>query len=153
MDNVDEFVERAERDASPNRFPGGDEKVNEKVEESGATLQPTTSSASSSSSSSSDSTASTVTRRSQRSRANSTISRVRTQTEISRIETHRSQHSATVGRALTSKLSQRLSKLPLPSFGANKPYPAMLPNREEYVVEFDDEDDPLHGQNWPMKKK
>jgi DHA1 family multidrug resistance protein-like MFS transporter len=43
--------------------------------------------------------------------------------------------------------------MPLPPFGANKPYPPPLPAREEYVVEFEDEDDPLHGQNWPMKKK
>jgi DHA1 family multidrug resistance protein-like MFS transporter len=37
--------------------------------------------------------------------------------------------------------------------GANKPYPPPLPDREEYVVEFMGVDDPLHAQNWPMKKK
>jgi DHA1 family multidrug resistance protein-like MFS transporter len=28
-----------------------------------------------------------------------------------------------------------------------------LPEREEYVVEFDGEHDPLHAQNWPLRKK
>jgi DHA1 family multidrug resistance protein-like MFS transporter len=37
--------------------------------------------------------------------------------------------------------------------GAGKPYPPALPEREEYVVEFDGVDDPLHAQNWPMKRK
>lgn len=37
--------------------------------------------------------------------------------------------------------------------GAGKPYPPPLPAREEYVVEYDGVDDPLHAQNWPMKKK
>jgi DHA1 family multidrug resistance protein-like MFS transporter len=104
MDNVDSFVEKAERDASPNRFPPGpsEEKpaVDNKVEEHGAELHPTTTSASTSSSSSSESSISTVTRRSERSRANSTMSRVRTQTEMSRIETNRSLHSATVSTYL-----------------------------------------------------
>ena len=71
-------------------------------------------------------------------------------TALDRIETHRSQHSSTVG-GLTS-LRSRKSK-PLPSFGAGKPYPPLLPEREEYVVEFDGHEDPLHPQNWPMKKK
>ena len=37
--------------------------------------------------------------------------------------------------------------------GAGKEYPPLLPDREEYVVEFDGPDDPLHPQNWPMRKK
>jgi hypothetical protein len=77
---------------------------------------------------------------------------------IRRIETHRSQHAGTVGTAqVASRLSQTLSRRrterPLPSLGAGKPYPPQLPDREEYVVEFDGADDPLHAQNWPMKKK
>ena len=70
-------------------------------------------------------------------------------TELSRIETHRSQHSGTVGRSLRS----RESKKPLPNFGGGKEYPPALPEREEYVVEFDGPEDPLHPQNWPMRKK
>jgi DHA1 family multidrug resistance protein-like MFS transporter len=69
-------------------------------------------------------------------------------TALSRIATQRSQHSATVG-ALKSRPSRR----PLPEFGAGKPYPPPLPEKEEYVVEFAGPDDPLHPQNWPTKKK
>jgi DHA1 family multidrug resistance protein-like MFS transporter len=81
-------------------------------------------------------------------------------TALSRIQTGRSQHSATVGatgadstgfgvfRTRSSKASK-----PLPSFGGGKPYPPNLPDREEYVVEFDGPNDPMHAQNWPFKKK
>ncbi|KAK2788934.1 hypothetical protein FQN52_006467 [Onygenales sp. PD_12] len=70
-------------------------------------------------------------------------------TVLSRIATQRSQHSATVGAGLRSRVSRK----PLPAFGAGKPYPPPLPEREEYVVEFDGPDDPLHPQNWPLKSK
>lgn len=69
-------------------------------------------------------------------------------TALSRIATQRSQHSATVG-----SLRPRQSRKPLPEFGAGKPYPPPLPDKEEYVVEFVGPDDPLHPQNWPTKKK
>lgn len=77
---------------------------------------------------------------------------------IRRIETHRSQHRTTVGQAdvesrLTRTLTRRKTEKPLPDLGAGKPFPPPLPDREEYVVEFDGVDDPLHAQNWPMKKK
>jgi DHA1 family multidrug resistance protein-like MFS transporter len=77
---------------------------------------------------------------------------------IRRIETHRSQHAGTVGASqlpsrLSHTLSRRRTEKPLPSLGAGKPFPPPLPDREEYVVEFDGVDDPLHAQNWPMKKK
>jgi MFS transporter, DHA1 family, multidrug resistance protein len=71
---------------------------------------------------------------------------------IRRIETHRSQHQQTVG-ATVSRRSTAKSQKPLPTIGAGKPYPPPLPDREEYVVEYDGVDDPLHAQNWPMKKK
>lgn len=70
-------------------------------------------------------------------------------THIDRIETHRLQHSHTVGASTTSRASNR----PLPEFGAGKPYPPPLPAREEFVVEFNGPDDPLHPQNWATKKK
>lgn len=70
-------------------------------------------------------------------------------TALSRIATHRTQHSETVGAALKPKVSKK----PLPPFGAGKSYPPPLPPREEYVVEFDGPDDPLHPQNWPRMKK
>jgi DHA1 family multidrug resistance protein-like MFS transporter len=70
-------------------------------------------------------------------------------TALSRIATHRTQQSETVGAAL----KRRVSKKPLPPFGAGKPYPPSLAPQEEYVVEFDGPGDPLHPQNWPSKKK
>jgi DHA1 family multidrug resistance protein-like MFS transporter len=77
---------------------------------------------------------------------------------LRRIDTHRSQHAGTVGASeqpsrLSRTLSRRRTEKPLPSLGAGKPFPPLLPDREEYVVEFEGADDPLHAQNWPMKKK
>lgn len=72
-------------------------------------------------------------------------------TELSRIYTARSQHSETIGRSLRSRHSTATK--PLPAFGAGKPFPPPLPEQEEYVVEFDGENDPYHAQNWPLKKK
>ena len=73
----------------------------------------------------------------------------RNETAMSRIQTIKTQHSVTVGASATS----RQSKKALPVMGHGKPYPPSLPDREEYVVEFDGADDPLHGQNWPLKRK
>ncbi len=72
-------------------------------------------------------------------------------TELSRIHTALSQHGSTVGRGPNSR--KRDSEKPLPAFGAGKPLPPQLPDREAYVVEFDGPDDPYHPQNWPFKKK
>lgn len=69
---------------------------------------------------------------------------------LGRIETHRSQHYGTV--AASRKTTTKESR-PLPSMGAGKAYPPCLPEREEYVVEFDGVDDPMHAQNWPMNRK
>lgn len=66
-----------------------------------------------------------------------------------RTETHRLQQIQTVGASLKSKPDSK----PLPEFGGGKPYPPMLPAQEDYVVEFDGKDDPLHPQNWPFLKK
>ncbi|KAK3293252.1 major facilitator superfamily domain-containing protein [Chaetomium fimeti] len=128
-DNVDRSLEAAERDAALRRS----EEIERVV------------SASSVSSSSSEA-----------SQRGSGLNRVETQrdlerhnTELSRIQTARSQHSGTVGRDARGKEWKR----PLPNFGAGKEYPPLLPNQEDYVVEFDGPDDPLHAQNWPLKKK
>ncbi|KAL2891296.1 putative transporter C36.03c [Ceratocystis lukuohia] len=91
----------------------------------------------------------------------SQLSRVSTQpdhpVELSRIHTQRSQHSNTVGRdpSRVSRINSlfRRSTKPMPNFGAGKPFPPSLPNQEDYVVEFDGPDDPLHAQNWPIKRK
>ena len=69
----------------------------------------------------------------------------------SRVETLRIQHSHTVGE--TNRTRCRVSATPLPAFGGGKPYPPQLPAKEEYVVEFDGPDDPLHPQNWPTGRK
>ncbi|KAL1306912.1 hypothetical protein AAFC00_005555 [Neodothiora populina] len=78
-------------------------------------------------------------------------------TALSRIHTHRSQHVATVGAGTSAPVSifrTRSSKTKaLPPFGGGKPYPPALPEREEYVVEYEGPADPLHPQNWPMRKK
>lgn len=65
-----------------------------------------------------------------------------------RTETHRLQQVATVGATKT-----KTREKPLPNFGAGKPYPPELPPYEDYVVEFDGPDDPIHPQNWQFKKK
>ncbi|KAJ5179669.1 hypothetical protein N7492_002879 [Penicillium capsulatum] len=70
-------------------------------------------------------------------------------TAMSRIATQRSQHTATVGASIKTRVTPQ----PLPEFGAGKPYPPPLPAKEEYVVEFAGPDDPLHPQNWPTRKK
>jgi MFS transporter, DHA1 family, multidrug resistance protein len=68
---------------------------------------------------------------------------------VSRVQTHISQHGSTVGRSLKS----RTPSTTLPEFGGGRPYPPPVPARENYVVEFNGPDDPLHPQNWPMSKK
>lgn len=74
-------------------------------------------------------------------------------TALSRIQTARSQHSNTLGAGIRSRTTTRQSKTPMPNFGGGKPFPPPLPEREEYVVEFDGPNDPLHAQNWPLGKK
>ena len=74
-------------------------------------------------------------------------------TALSRINTIRTQHSHTLGTSLKSRTATRHSRTALPAFGAGKPYPPPLPAQEDYVVEFDGPLDPLHAQNWPLKKK
>ena len=139
MDLVDRDLEKAEHEASPDRFPEG------KIEESNFQRVATASSSSSSSSSSS----AVVREEMGMSRVNTTRDLERHPTALSRIETQRTQHSTTVGRSPTSRESRK----PLPNFGGGKPYPPPLPAMEEYVVEFDGPDDPLHPQNWSIKKK
>jgi hypothetical protein len=75
--------------------------------------------------------------------------RTGTSRALSRTETQRAQHALTVGESLQS----RPSRAPLPAFGGGKPYPPPLPEREDYVVEFDGPNDPLYPLNWPLKRK
>ncbi|KAL8761759.1 MAG: hypothetical protein Q9184_002158 [Pyrenodesmia sp. 2 TL-2023] len=143
MDIVDRDLQRAETDASPRQFP------QDKTQDAQLERIQSAATGASSSSFSSASSASVIREEIGMSRIQTGRDLERHPTELSRIETHRSQHSNTVGRSLRS----RESKKPLPNFGGGKAYPPQLPEREEYVVEFDGPDDPLHPQNWPMKKK
>ena len=153
MDIVDRDLEKAEAGASPERFPqqyfpDGTPK-NPKPHLSEADAGERLDRQGTFSSGSSTSSESVVREEMAISRANTQRDLERHPTELSRIETHRTQHSGTVGRTITS----RKSKKPLPNFGGGKEYPPPLPAQEEYVVEFDGPDDPLHPQNWPMRKK
>jgi DHA1 family multidrug resistance protein-like MFS transporter len=142
MNEADLAMERNERDASPERFintpPGRPSHEIERVMTASTT-------------SSSSSEGSAVRRERAMSRASTQRDLERHPTVLSRIQTAKSQHTGTVGRSLTEK--SRESRKPLPEMGLGKPYPPPLPAQEEYVVEFAGPDDPLHAQNWPMRKK
>jgi DHA1 family multidrug resistance protein-like MFS transporter len=144
--NVDRYIENSERDASPERFGPLRHSEKEEIHEPIART-PTASSSSSSSSNASDIERDAMSR--VPTQRDNIVDLERHETALSRIHTQRTQHSGTVGASLKS----RASKKPLPAFGAGKPYPPALPERESYVVEFDGPDDPLHAQNWPLKKK
>lgn len=146
MEASDKFIARAEQDASPERFPSTQDP--EKQEHHEQLARTTTASTSSSSSSSDISEEERRTDMSRLPTQREDVDLERHPTALSRIQTQRSQHSQTVGA-----LRSRPSRKPLPAFGAGKPYPPLLPEREEYVVEFDGHDDPLHAQNWTFKKK
>ncbi|KAF2843692.1 MFS general substrate transporter [Patellaria atrata CBS 101060] len=165
MDEEDYEVLRNEARAEPERYHQWDaqERLRREYEERHRREEEHEEVASvSSSSSSSSSNASmslgrmpTVSLRSRGNTLSSTLSRHPTETHpvaLERIETQRSQHQGTVGQTITRRTTSRRER-PLPNFGAGKPYPPLLPEREEYVVEFDGPDDPLHAQNWPMKRK
>ena len=140
MDIVDRDLEKAEREASLDRSPGRGTKGHEPIPRPGSV---------SSSSTGSSSSASVVRQEMGMSRVNTQRDLERHPTELSRLHTQRSQHQGTVGRPLKSRESRK----PLPAFGGGKPYPPLLPDQEEYVVEFNGHDDPLHPQNWPLRKK
>ena len=155
MDIVDRELDGAERDARsesfPHSFPTDALKRLEQTHTPQATStkderRDTTTSLGSTASSSS---ASIVREPIGMSRVNTQRDLDRHPTELDRIETHRTQHGSTVGRTITS----RKSKKPLPNFGGGKDYPPALPAQEEYVVEFDGPDDPMHPQNWTLRKK
>lgn len=67
---------------------------------------------------------------------------------LRRQRTHHRQHTETVGRSKPSYGGRQHA-----SIGAGKPFPKQLPDSDNYVVEFDNEHDPLHPQNWSMGRK
>lgn len=134
MDSSDRYIEKAEQDASPERFPKRVPETEKEERREEIVRTATASSTGTSLTSSSDA--------SQAERDGDNMSRFPTQrddvvdlerhpTALSRIQTQRSQHSATVGASLKSRQSRK----PLPAFGGGKDYPPALPDREEYVVE------------------
>ncbi|KAK9431225.1 major facilitator superfamily domain-containing protein [Lipomyces doorenjongii] len=68
---------------------------------------------------------------------------------LQRMESARSIHSEIMGCKLRKKRVLGL----LPPFGAGKDYPVQPPDIETYIVEFDGADDPMHPQNWTVRKK
>jgi MFS transporter, DHA1 family, multidrug resistance protein len=147
MDVVDRDIERAQVEAT--RTWSARSSLERRRDFERAEAERRASQASTSSGSTGTSTPSVRARLS----AAATASLARTRThpiEQHRTETHRLQHSQTVGAHPTKS---RVPTTPLPEFGGGKPYPPPLPEREEYVVEYDGKDDPLHPQNWPFMKK
>lgn len=69
--------------------------------------------------------------------------------EVERERTHLSTHSNPLECAFVGLAS----KGELPPFGGGKEYPPPLPHRDRYLVDFSGKNDPIHGQNWPLKKK
>lgn len=156
MDILDRGLEKAERDASPDRFsdnfPADTSKPPEQMripKTASPKIERRDTTASLGSTASSSASASFLRESMGMSKVNTQRDLDRHPTELDRIETHRTQHSSTVGRTITS----RKSKKPLPNFGGGKEFPPQLPAQEEYVVEFDGPDDPMHPQNWPLRKK
>ena len=141
MDTVDRDLAEADRGASPSRYQ---RRASNEIEQ-----VLSASSASSSGLSVGDNNSF----RRNMSRMSTQNDLERHPTALSRIATARGQHTATVGSGIRSRTETRASKKPLPNFGGGKPFPPPLPEREEYVVEFDGPEDPLHSQNWPMRKK
>ena len=153
MNSTDRDLEKAEGDVSLDGFLKSAPKSlldETESEEKQSQRRKARASTSGTGTSSSSSAASSISRgASGLAHANTTNDLERHPTHLSRIETHRTQHEGTVGRGVTS----RACKKPLPAMGAGKEYPPLLPEREEYVVEFDGPHDPLHPQNWPTRKK
>jgi DHA1 family multidrug resistance protein-like MFS transporter len=143
MNEVDREIERDERDASPNAHHIVTPRTHPSHEIERI--------ATSSSTSTSSSEASMERRPTAVSRVSTQRDLERNPTVLSRIHTAKSQHAGTIGRSHTSK--SRDSRRALPEMGLGKPLPPPLPERDEYVVEFSGPDDPLHAQNWPMRKK
>src|SRR5277367_1730465 len=154
MDNiVDRDIERAEVEATRTWSARSSLERQRDFEKAAAErkAERRASRASASSSSTGTDTSASSVRAGMSSTATASLARTRTHPiEQHRTETHRLQHSQTVGAHPTKS---RVPSTPLPEFGGGKPYPPPLPEREEYVVEYDGKDDPLHPQNWPFRRK
>ncbi|KAI9656837.1 MAG: hypothetical protein M1821_003476 [Bathelium mastoideum] len=173
MENADRDMEKWERDAEPERFPSHatshptedveqpihkdtDTYTKDRREALARTVSGVPSSSSSDDSSSGEPTITHMPIHTIPTQQEGQYDLERNRTALSRIHTARSQHSATVGSGpsvLAARRTRSSKSKPLPEFGGGKPYPPPLPEREEYVVEFDGPHDPMHAQNWPLRKK
>ncbi|KAI2968232.1 hypothetical protein CBS147323_4424 [Aspergillus niger] len=142
MSPIDEQLEMAEVDARPHTNSASKEEGLERPSSSGTT-------GSTGYSSSLEYNPQLHTLHSRNTEVDLERHRTATSHALSRIETQRLQHQLTVGESVKS----RASRAPLPRMGANKDYPPPLPDREDYVVEFDGPEDPLYPQNWKLGTK
>jgi len=148
----------AQRDASPDSFTQVQAGVLERQNEKDGGIVCTGSSSSTAATSTSRTSPPPHTKRSHPNLQTSDVEALRHDAaSLNRVHTSKSQHSQTVGDGARGGLgifrSRSTRSRPLPAFGAGKPYPPPLGNQEDYVVEFDGEDDPLHAQNWALGKK
>ncbi|KAH6860672.1 major facilitator superfamily, partial [Alternaria rosae] len=148
----------AVRDASPDSFTQVQAGILERDDEKDGGIVYTGSSSSTAATSSSRTPPPPHTERSHPHPQTSDVEALRHDaSSLDRVHTSKSQHSQTVGGGDRGGLGLFRSKSsrsrPLPAFGAGKPYPPPLGNQEDYVVDFDGEDDPLHAQNWMLGKK
>ncbi|KAF3936396.1 hypothetical protein ABW19_dt0201817 [Dactylella cylindrospora] len=75
----------------------------------------------------------------------------RTRTLMSRTRTAQSVHTYTIGADPSARTRSRAERLP--GFANGRDYPPMLPDVEQYMVDFTGFDDPMHPQNWSLRKK
>lgn len=64
------------------------------------------------------------------------------------MESLRTTHQSTVGSTTGPEPREKWL-----AFGGGKDYPPTLPDPEKYVVEFSEQDDPMHPHNWALSKK
>lgn len=146
---VDRDMVLSEREASRNYVSPVHERRESEIQRE-RTQQSALSEESSSSDSASERSMSRIATASAAGRVSTNATRTRTHPlENHRTHTHALQQVQTVGATSTKSKKEK----PLPNFGGGKPYPPPLPPYEDYVVEFDGPDDPLHPQNWAFKRK
>ncbi|KAK9466138.1 major facilitator superfamily domain-containing protein [Lipomyces arxii] len=68
---------------------------------------------------------------------------------LERVQTARSIQEEVFG----AKRRREKPRSDLPAFGGGKDYPPDALDQEIYLVDFDGADDPLHPQNWSLKRK
>lgn len=78
----------------------------------------------------------------------STDGATREELALQRTRTIDLQHAETVGsRGEVTKIPSNLK------LGGGRPFPPELPSSTNYLVDFNDVDDPTHPHNWPLIKK